>query len=119
MSSTIPFFTPCAGVIPTPKTRRSSSGVTSATRVHTLLLPTSIAARNLSFIPVASCTSLEGRTVLESQVKDVANHCLAPQLSLDRLPHGELVIHVLTIADYYAITRISRQRQSLIGRVFE
>ena len=29
MSSTIPFFTPCDGVMPTPRMRRSSSGVIS------------------------------------------------------------------------------------------
>ena len=48
MSSTMPFFTPCEGVIPTPRTRRSSSGVTSATKVQILLLPTSMPASMLS-----------------------------------------------------------------------
>ena len=48
MLSTMPFLTPCEGVMPTPRMRRSSSGVTSPTRVQILLLPTSIPASMLS-----------------------------------------------------------------------
>src|SRR6266508_1201127 len=119
MSSTIPFLTPCEGVMPTPRMRRSSSGVTSATRVQILLLPTSIPASMLSLKGASPPVSLEGRTVPKPQVQDMSGHRLAPQLSFDRLPEAELVVHVLTIADDYTISRIRRQRQPCLRRVFE
>src|SRR6266542_2437987 len=113
MSSTIPFFTPWEGVIPTPRTRRSSSGVTSATRVQILLLPTSIPASMLS-LNAEPPVSLERGTVSETQVQDVPGHCFASQPSLYSLPDGELVLHVLAVPDDYAIARIGRKGQPLL-----
>ena len=64
MPSTIPFLTPCDGVTPTPRMRSSSSGVNSATRVQTLVLPTSMAAKTLSlFTFSASFQRKEGRSL--------------------------------------------------------
>src|SRR6266508_428001 len=119
MSSTIPFLTPCDGVIPTPRMRRSSSGVTSATSVQTLLLPTSIPASMLSLKGASPPVSLEGRTVSEAEVQDVPGHRLASQTSLNRLPNGHFVVHVLTVAYNHSIPCVRRQRQTLLRRVIE
>src|SRR6266511_3851245 len=119
MSSTMPFLTPCEGVMPTPRTRRSSSGVTSPTSVHILLLPTSIPATMLSLKARSPPWSLEGRAVSEPQVEDVADHSLSSQPFLDRLPDGELVVKVLTVADDDAVAGVGHQCQSLLGGVFK
>src|SRR5262249_24886865 len=105
MSSTMPFLTPWEGVIPTPRTRRSSSGVTSATSVQILLLPTSMPASMLS-LNAEPPVSLERGTVSETQVQHVPGHRFASQPSLYRFPDGELVVDILAVADHDAITRV-------------
>src|SRR2546428_3448381 len=100
--------------MPTPRTRRSSSGVTSATSVQILLLPTSIAARVLSLTTHHLLSSLEGRPISESQVQNVARHRFPAELPLNRLPDGELVVHVLAVTDDDAVARVSHKRQPLL-----
>src|SRR3990172_2741124 len=113
MLSTMPRLTPWAGVMPTPRMRMSLSGVTSATRVHTLLLPTSMAASMFSLIRSPPPLSLERRSVSEAKVEDAARHAFAAELVLHGFPYGKFVVNVLAIADDDAVAGVGVERKSL------